>query len=155
MNSFRSRHFPSSKNPIMLVQEYAMYYYAVFMIFLLMAIVLKMFAGNGSIMGLGIGGVLIAMGFGNVAAVVTLRKTYAQIFFVGEHFSLISVYDILFPKQKPAFPLRYANATRTQDTLSFHFNDQIITLVRADWEDLDLIWEAFQFEEETILDVNN
>ena len=68
---------------------------------------------------------------------------YAEIFFVGEHVSLISVYDILFPKQKEAFPLRFTNPSRSENRISFHYNDQIISLKKEDWEEFDLIWEAF------------
>lgn len=144
MHTYRSAHYPTTKNAFFLLQERALYYYAVLMMVVILVVVLKMFGGGGSVLWVGLGGVLGAMLLGNVAAVVSLRKTYAEIIFVGEHFSLISVYDILFPQQqRKAFPLRFANPGRTSQQLSFHFNDQIITLDQQDWEDFELIWNDF------------
>ncbi len=70
-----------------------------------------------------------------------LKNTYAEIFFVNEHFSLISVHEILNEQQNHAYPLLYANPSYdpNQEQLTLHFNDQVITLKRADWEDFDLI----------------
>lgn len=126
----------------MVVQEAAMYYYALISVFVMLGIILLMQAGKG-ILVFAMVGFTLAIVIGNVLARVKLRKMYAEIFFVGEHVSLISVYDILFPKQKEAFPLRFANPGRSENRLSFHFNDQIIVLNKEDWEEFDLIWEAF------------
>lgn len=126
----------------MVVQEAAMYYYALISVFVMLGIILLMQAGK-DILGFAIVGFILAISLGNLLAQVKLRKMYAEIFFVGEHVSLISVYDILFPKQKEAFPLRFTNPGRTPNTLSFHFNDQIIVLKKEDWAEFELIWEAF------------
>ncbi len=142
MHSFKSKHFPSTSKPFLIVQEAAMYYYALISVFVMLGIILLMQAGK-DILGFAVIGFAVAILMGNVLARVKLRKMYAEIFFAGEHVSLISVYDILFPKQKEAFPLRFANPGRGQTTISFHFNDQIIVLQKEDWAEFELIWEAF------------
>lgn len=142
MHSFKSKHFPTTNKPFMVVQEAAMYYYAIISVFVMLGIILLMQAGK-EILWFAMFGFSLAIFLGNVLARVKLRKMYAEIFFAGEHVSLISVYDILFPKQKEAFPLRFANPGRSHTSISFHFNDQIVVLNREDWEEFDLIWEAF------------
>ena len=69
------------------------------------------------------------------------HRNYAEIFFVGDHFSLISVYEVITERKNHAFPMMYASPSLDpeQDKLSFHFNDQVITLHRKDWEEFDLI----------------
>ena len=75
-------------------------------------------------------------------AYIKLRKNIAEIFFLQDHFSLISVYEILYGSENKAFPLRYANPQRTADGISLHFDDQIINLKEEDWEDFELIWNC-------------
>ena len=142
MKSFKSHHYPDSKQKFLIIQETAIYYYAVFMMVVMLGLVLRMFSGE-SILLFGVGGVFLSMLFGNFAAVVKLRKTYAEIFFVGEHFSIISTYDILFATEKQAFPLRYASPNRLNDEIHFTFNDQIIVFKKEDWEKFDELWAAF------------
>ncbi|MEL6591882.1 MAG: hypothetical protein AAFQ68_17445, partial [Bacteroidota bacterium] len=143
MTSFHSKHFPSSKNGILVLQSFAMQYIAGINVVLMLGILVRV-VSHGADVGLiwfAVIGELIAVGLGNLLAYAKLKKTYAQIFFVNEHFSLISVYEILFKRENNAFPLRYANPRLDgeQNVLSIHFNDQIITLRREDWEEFDLI----------------
>ncbi len=142
MKSFKSHHYPESRQKFIILQENAIYYYGIFMIFVLLGLVLRMFGGESVLM-FGVLGTFIAMGAGNLAAMVKLKKTYAEIFFIGEHFSIISTYDILFNEKKKAFPLRYASPTRSGDEVHFTFNDQIIILKKRDWEKFDEIWTSF------------
>ncbi|MBX7240290.1 MAG: hypothetical protein K1X92_00980 [Bacteroidia bacterium] len=142
MKSFKSHHYPDSRQKFLIIQENAIYYYGFFMIIVMLGLVLRMFSGE-SILLFGVVGVFLSMGLGNIAAVVKLKKTYAEIFFVGEHFSIISIYDILFAKEKQAFPLRYASPNRNGDEIHFTFNDQIIVFKKEDWEKFDEIWAAF------------
>ncbi|MFK7926509.1 MAG: hypothetical protein AB8H47_31460 [Bacteroidia bacterium] len=143
MNSFQSKHFPTSKNGILVLQGFAMQYIAGFNVVLMLGILVKVVSqGAGmDILWIAVIGELIAVGLGNLLAYAKLKKTYAQIFFVNEHFSLISVYEILFKRENNAFPLRYANPRLDgeQNIMTIHFNDQIITLRREDWEEFDLI----------------
>lgn len=83
----------------------------------------------------------IALGMGNLLAQAKLKNTYAEIFFVNEHFSLISVHEILNEQQNHAYPLLYANPAYDpeREQLTLHFNDQVVTLKREDWDDFDLI----------------
>lgn len=145
MNSYKSHQYPTTRNPILMLQEKAMFYYAVFCGGMLAGLMLLMQSGVSSWISLiyAIAGLLISVGLGNVFAAVKLKKTYAQIFFVGENVSLISVYDILFPGDRPAFPLRFTNPLRSESVLSFHFKDQIIVLKKEDWDDFESIWQQF------------
>lgn len=143
MTSFQSKNFPTSKNGILVLQGFAMQYIAGFNVVLMLGILVKVVSqGAGmDILWIAVIGELIAVGLGNLLAYAKLKKAYAQIFFVNEHFSLISVYEILFKRENNAFPLRYANPRLDgeQNIMTIHFNDQIITLRREDWEEFDLI----------------
>ena len=143
MDSFRSRQFPRSRKGLLVVQEYAMQYYGAFNLVLMLVVLVRIVsAGAGpSLLWWIIGAELIALGLGNMLAYAKLKRTYAEIFFVNEHFSLISVYEILFQRENNAFPLRYANPSLSGDhsRLVIHFNDQVVTLKREDWEEFDLI----------------
>lgn len=140
MTKFRSKHFPGSDKRIVLVQEYAMQYYATFALIVMLGVLVKVYVGQ-SVLWFGIIGMGLSIVLGNMLAYVRLKKSIAEIFFVQDHFSLISVYEILFGAENTAFPLRYANAQRTAEGISLHFNDQVINLKREDWEDFDLIWD--------------
>jgi hypothetical protein len=115
----------------------------------MLGLVVKM-AAHESFLGIAVVGLLGSVILGNLFAIVKLKKTYAEIFFVGEHFSLISVHDILFSQQKKAFPILYANPQRNEQFISFHFGDQIIQINRREWENPDALWEAFWDREELI-----
>lgn len=123
----------------MILQEYAMYYYGIFALVVMVGVMLKIYFGQNPLW-FGIIGMVVAVALGNMMAYVRVKKNIAEIFFVQDHFSLISVYEILFGAENNAFPLRYANPQRTADGLSLHFNDQIIHLKAEDWEDFELIW---------------
>ncbi|MEZ4773058.1 MAG: hypothetical protein R3D00_07740 [Bacteroidia bacterium] len=142
MTSFQSHQYPRSRNGIVILQEYAMQYYGAINAILMLAIMVRVAAGSSgqSILWIAIAGEVIALVIGNLLAYGKLRRTIAEIFFVNDHFSMISVYEILFKGENNAFPLVYANPDMlNEDTVSVHFNDQIITLHRKDWEEFDLI----------------
>ncbi|MEM9936251.1 MAG: hypothetical protein AAF824_21685 [Bacteroidota bacterium] len=143
MTRFRSKHFPSHRNKLWMLQEFAIYYYGIFFFVLMLAIIIRVASGQ-SILWLGLIGALAAMGLGNVFAYAKLKRTYAEIFFLESHFSLISLYEIQYQPHNHVFPLRYANARHEGDRISLTFLDQIITLKREDWEDFDLIWSCLQ-----------
>lgn len=123
----------------MIAQEYAMQYYAILMLFVMAAVMLKVYVGQNPIWW-GVLGTAAALGLGNLMAYVSMNRNYAEIFFVNEHFSLITVHEILNEKKNTAFPLHYANPQRIGEEITLHFNDQIITLKAEDWEEFDLIW---------------
>jgi hypothetical protein len=143
MVSFRSRHFPSSNNALLITQEYAMRYYALFNVILMLGILVKVASGD---LGLSLLwpvliGEAIAVGLGNLLAVAKLKRSYAEIFFVEEHFSLLSVYEILHGRDYQAFPMVYAAPALDPDgeKLTIHYHDQVVTLYRQDWEEFDLV----------------
>lgn len=149
MVSFRSKHYPKSRNSLLISQEYAMQYYAAFNVILMLGVLVKVIAGGmptGLIWWVVIGEAA-AIGLGNLLAQARLRRSYAEIFFVENHFSLISVYEILHGRQQEAFPMLYANPALSpdEDTITIHFHDQVINLYRKDWEDedFDLIYDWF------------
>ncbi|MEZ4825237.1 MAG: hypothetical protein R3C61_02930 [Bacteroidia bacterium] len=141
MTSFQSAHYPKSRNGLLVLQEYAMQYYGAINVLLMLAVMVRVYAGHGySVLWLAIVGEVVALVLGNLLAYGKLRRTIAEIFFVNDHFSMISVYEILFKGENNAFPLIYANPDMlNEDTVSVHFNDQIITLHRKDWEEFDLV----------------
>lgn len=141
--SFRSVHYPRTKNTFLITQEYAMRYYLVLMFIVLIGAVIRSYKGKEMVL-FGVIAALVSLLLGNLLAHVKLRRSIAEILFVNDGFSIISVHDILHQSPKRSFPLRFANPTRTQDTIQFHFEDQIMTIQREDWaEEFDLIWNWF------------
>jgi hypothetical protein len=141
-SSFRSQHYPTNTNRFTIVQNKAMTYYAAIALVIMLGVVAAIAQGGGEHMLLI---VVIAAGLGvffaNGLANASLRRTYAQINFVGDHFSLISVHDVISNNENHAFPLRYAAPSRlSNDHIQLHYGDQVITLQRSDWEDFDIIW---------------
>lgn len=122
-----------------MMQEYAMQYYAIFMMVVVIGVLMRIALGK-TVLIFAIVGFLLSLGLGNMVAYVQLRRNFAEIFFLQGHFSLISVYEILYQQNNVVFPLKYANARNYGDSITFHYNDQVITIRRKDWEDFDLIW---------------
>lgn len=122
-----------------------MRYYAMFNIILMLGILVKVVSGGFGLSMLWpvVIGEAIAIGLGNVLAVAKLKRSYAEIFFVEEHFSLISVYEILHGREHEAFPMTYASPALDPegDKLTLHFHDQVLTLYRNDWEEFDLVYD--------------
>jgi hypothetical protein len=143
MTSFHSKHYPKSRNKLRITQEYAMGYYAGLNVIIMVYVMLAM-VQNGASLSLLWTVVIaeaVALGIGNVLGRSSLQRTYAVIFFEGDHFSLISVAEILDKPKNHAFPLRLASPflDPDQDKITIHFNDQVVTLRRKDWEEFDLI----------------
>lgn len=138
--SFRSRHYPKAASAFRIRQEYAMRYYAALFFIVMIGAVLRIQAGHDGLI-FGVIGLMGATLLGNVMARVQLRRSIAEIFFINDGFSIISIEDILQQSAKRSFPLRFADPTRTETQIQFNFEDQIITLHKEDWEaEFDLIW---------------
>lgn len=120
-----------------------MQYYGIFNMIIMLGVIVHI-KGNGvgmNLVGWVIAAEAIALILGNMLSYAKMRRSFAQIFFVNEHFSLISVYDILHENTPQAFPLRLASPqfSADQNRLSLHFNDQVLILKREDWEEFDVI----------------
>jgi hypothetical protein len=138
--SFRSRHYPKSVSPFRIRQEYAMRYYAALLFIVMIGSVLRIQTGHDGVY-FGLVGIVLAIMAGNVMAKVELRRSIAEVFFINDGLSIISIEDILQQSAKRSFPLRFTDPTRTVSQIQFNFEDQIITLNKADWDaDFDLIW---------------
>jgi hypothetical protein len=143
MASFRSQHYPRSTNTLLVTQEYAGRYYFVLAMIVLIGAVIRSYKSKEMII-YSIVALVLCVLLGNLFAQVKMRRSIAEIFFVNDGFSIISVHDILHQSPKRSFPLKFANPTRTNDEIQFHFEDQIMTLKREDWGDeFDLIWNWF------------
>lgn len=143
MASFRSAHYPTGRSTFVITQEYAMRYYLTLLFIVLVIGVIRSSKGfevRDMTIFVAVS-VLVSLFIGNVLAKAKLRRSIAEIFFVNDGFSIISVHDILHQSPKRSFPLKFANPRRTQDEIEFHWEDQIMTLRREDWGDeFDLIW---------------
>lgn len=120
-----------------------MQYYAAFAAILILGIMTAVVSGAAEIPLLvgGLVGLLASAGLANVLAGVKLRNSYAQIFFLDDHISVLSVYDILYSNQPHAFPLQYTNPQRSGELIQIHYGDQILSLKQEDWgEDFEQIW---------------
>ncbi len=141
--SFFSRDYPPKKPALLVQQDYALQYYAIFTFLVMIVVMLRINAGKEPLM-VGLVGETVAILLGNVIANVQIRKKIAEIFFVNDGFSIISVHSALHQIPTKSFPLRFANPTRTINTIQFHYEDQIMLLKRDNWgEDFDLIWNWF------------
>ncbi len=147
MTSFHSKKYPQSRNGLVVLQSYAMQYFAGFNIIIMLGALLRIVSQGpeSTLLWWVLIGEVIAVGMSNLLSYASLKRTQAEIFFVNEHFSLISVYEILFKRENNAFPTRYANPQLSgdQQSLTIHFNDQLITLKREDWAEFDLIRDYF------------
>lgn len=120
-----------------------MKFYAMFAFVVMMLSVLRLQSGKGILWFTLIGMALAAI-LGNFFADGQMERRVAEILFVNESFSVISVRDAINKGPKGSFPLEFANPHRTDDTLTFSYEDRIITLRREDWgEEFDLIWNWF------------
>jgi hypothetical protein len=143
MASFRSNHYPKSKNKLMVGQEYAGRYYLVLAFIVLVGAVIRTYKDREMVI-FSVAALVLCILLGNLFAKVKMRRSIAEIFFVHDGFSIISVHDILHESPKRSFPLKFANPTRTENEIQFHFEDQIMTIRREDWGDeFDLIWNWF------------
>lgn len=139
LQTFTSKHYPTSRNAFVTSQEYAMQYYGIFSLALMLTVLLAVVNGKEIMWLLIVGASLAAVG-ANIASRVALHRTLAAIVFSGEHFMLLTVRDILDGKQPEVFPIAYASPQHGGNTLSIHYHDQLISLRRADWGDFDRIW---------------
>ena len=86
-------------------------------------------------------GAALALALGNAVAYVMMHRKKAEIFFVGDSFSIISVSEITSKTPIPSFPIKFANPSRVGSDIHLHFQDEVVILKRDDWEELDLIWD--------------
>jgi hypothetical protein len=141
--SFRSQHYPRTTNTFLVTQEYAGRYYMVLIFIVLIGAVIRSYKDKEMII-FTVVALILCILLGNLLAQVKMRRSIAEIFFVNDGFSIISVHDILHQSPKRSFPLKFANPTRTENEIQFHFEDQILTIRREDWgEEFDLIWNWF------------
>lgn len=140
MISFKSKHYPRTAQSFVILQEHAMRYYGIFMSIVMLLVMLR-FYFQKDFFWVAIIGASVALIMGNAAAYATLRRRVAEILFVGDTFSLISVYDIVFKQPNTSFPLRLANPVRVEQGIEIHYEDQVLTLKASDWEDLGVIWD--------------
>lgn len=140
VSRFRSKFFPSSGNRFAVLQEYAMQYYAIFVMTVMIFVVVRIYYQQ-EVFWIGTVGGLLAVAVANMFAYVKMQRKIAEIFFVNDSFSIISVADIVYEQELKNFPLRFANPTRNGDTIQIHFTDQILTLKREDWDEFDLVWD--------------
>lgn len=142
MQTFTSRHYPHTRNALLLTQEYAMRAYAGVALVAMVVIMLQVARGEGISwvwVALLVGGGLIANVIGNMQ----LRRTVGAIIFTAEHFTVLSVADIAHQQHPEPFPLAYSNPAHGGNVLTFHYHDQVLTLSRADWPDFDTLWVRF------------
>ncbi len=141
MNSFKSKYYPRSGNKVFMFQEYAVRYYGIFFAVYFIYIALLIFQGGE----IGIGaiiGLLLCLVFGNFFTYAFLKRKIAEVFFVDETVTVITIYDILFREPGKPFPLRLVNPFRTGNEITFTFQDQILSLEKEDWEGFELLWES-------------
>jgi hypothetical protein len=140
MQSFKSIHYPTRKSRFAVLQDNAMPFYAGFILLVMVGTVLRSQSGKEIPIFTAVG-IAIAIVLGNFFAQVKMRRNIAEIFFTGETFSLVSIYDIAYKQPTAAFPLRFANAHRVGDHIELHYTDLVLMLKREDWgEEFDLIW---------------
>jgi hypothetical protein len=124
------------------VQEYAMSYYAGLSFIVMLGAVLRINAGKDILL-FALIGEGVAIFLGNVLSTAAMKRKIAEVLFVSESFSLISVHDLVYKSPPLSFPLKFANPVRMGDTIQVHYLDQVLTLKKEDFDDFDLIWNWF------------
>lgn len=143
MISFKSTHYPRTGNAVVVSQEYALRYYIIFTSVVIVGVMIKIHYGQ-PIFWFAMIGMALALLLGNIWANIQLNRKVAEIFFVGDSYSLITIHEIVHKKPNRSFPLRLANPSRVGDEIHLHFLDQVIILKKEDWEDFELIWNWLQ-----------
>lgn len=122
-----------------------MRFYAIFNIPVLVGVLLLMQA-HREVLWFGIGGEIAAILLANGAASVSMNRRIAEIFFLNENFTVLTVGDLLYDKEKKPFPLRFANPVRQGDKIQFHFTDNILQIQKEDWPEFELLWHRFNLD---------
>ena len=148
MTNFKSKYYPHTAQKIVVIQEYALRYYATFFTLFMIFILLRIMSGKEIILEslLGAAGSII---LGNIFAYGSMKRRIAEIFFVNDSFTVVSVHDILYTKPGQSFPLRMANPFRSGSEIQFTYGDQIMRIQQEDWEGFDVIWQWLNPSPET------
>ena len=139
MTDFKSRFYPSTSQRFVIIQEYALRYYAGFFTVFMIFIMLRILSGKEIVFEAIVGAVSSVL-LGNMIAYGVMKRRIAEIFFVNDTFTVVSVHDILYRTPGQSFPLRMANPFRTGDEIQFTFGDQIMRIYKEDWPEFDLVW---------------
>jgi hypothetical protein len=138
MNSFKSRFYPGKRKKWLIFQEQAMIQFGRLSMVVMLLTLLRVFK-HQDIFLFALVGFALALVAGNLMAVVSMRRQIAEVFFLQEHFAVLSVWEVLFSKETKTFPLELSNFSREENAASFHYFDRIIVLKAGDWEAFDLI----------------
>lgn len=109
----------------------------------LFLILLYLMNRSQALIWIGIAGGIACFWFANMLAGVSMRRCYAEIFFVNEQFCLLSVYDLVFDQPQQAFPVLYASPQRTADGIQLNYHDQVVILRNSDWPQIQEVWQRF------------
>lgn len=142
LHSYKSRFYPKVRNAFRIRQEYAMRHYG-WLTLLLFLVLLYLINYSKEFVLVGIFGGIISFGIANVLAGVSMRRHYAEAFFVNEQFCILSVYDLVYDQSQQAFPVLYGSPQRTQEGIQLNYHDQVVILRDADWPQIQEIWQRF------------
>lgn len=138
MNSFKSKHYPNRKSKWLIFQEKAMIHFGRLSMIVMLLTLLRVFR-NQEILLFAVIGFSISLALANLMAIVSMRRQVAEIFFLQEHFAMLSVWDVLFTRESKTFPLELTNFSREENQASFHYFDRVVVLKPQDWDAFDLI----------------
>lgn len=138
MNSFRSRYYPGKKKKWLIFQEMAMLHFGRLGMLVMLLTLLRVFR-HQDILTFSVSGFALALALSNLLAVVSLRRQVAEVFFLQDHFAVLTAWEVLFSRETRTFPLELANLAREEKQASFHYFDRIIVLKSQDWEAFELI----------------
>lgn len=83
----------------------------------------------------------------NYLASVNMKGTWAELYFVGDTFTLLSVHDVLNAEAagQRSFPISMSNPNEHKKELHIAYGDFIARLDPEDWEDFEALKARFQF----------
>lgn len=142
LHSYKSRFYPGSRNAFRIRQEYAVKHYG-WLASVLLIVLLYLINHSQAFIWVGIVGGVVCLGFANVLAGISMRRHYAEIFFVNEQFCLLSVYDLVYDQPQQAFPVVYGSPQQVAGGIQLNYHDRVVTLQNLDWSQMPEIWQRF------------
>jgi hypothetical protein len=142
MLRFQHKNYPEQGSRRFLLQEYILRP-TLFLFLIFAGMLLVLMARHESVIIPGIAGIFIVLLIGNVLGDSYSRSDYLEIGFENNFFYMRSANEIVNKKSLKYYPIIYANPVMGHDGLTVNYIDHSIKLKRADWNNFEEIWSAF------------
>lgn len=139
MQSFKSKFYPHTRKPLLLIQSYALQSYGPLAVMVMLASLYRLYQRQ-ELLWFTLLSFAATFPISNMLAIIKMKRDLSEIFFVNDYFAILTPYDLAFKREAKAFPIALSNPVREKDYISVNYFDRVIILRAKDWESLDLIW---------------